>query len=106
MRSAAIALVATLIVLAVSVTTLRLQAPASANFNPQLAVVPTLREWHGSNGFFRFQSGAHIVLDPADARMLSPAAEAFQEDLASLIGIRPGIAQGSHPTPGDVFVTL
>jgi hexosaminidase len=106
MRPAAIALVASLIVLAVAVTTLRLQAPASANFNPQVAVVPTLREWHGLDGYFRFHSGARIVVDSADARILNPTAEVVQEDLGSLLGLQLGIAQGAYPMPGDMFMTL
>jgi hexosaminidase len=106
MRPAAIASVATLIVLAVSVTTLRLQAPASASLNPQYAVVPTLREWHGSDGYFRFHTGARIVVDSADAKTLNPTAEVFQEDLASLLGLRLGIAQGTYTLPGDMFMTL
>jgi hexosaminidase len=106
MRLAAIALVAALIALAVSDVALRPQAPADANFDPQLAVVPTLREWHPSNGYFRFHNGARIVVDSANTGALNPTAAAFQDDLASLIGIRPGMAQGLNATPGDVFVTL
>ena len=90
MRSAAIALVATLIAL-------RLQPPATAYFNPQFAVVSTLREWHGSDGYFRFHSGARIVVDSADARTLNQTAEAFQQDLAALMGIRTENRSGPVP---------
>jgi Glycosyl hydrolase family 20, catalytic domain/Glycosyl hydrolase family 20, domain 2 len=92
--------------LAVSVAALGKDSPGGLDLNPQLAVVPTLREWHGSDGFFRFRDGAQIVLDAADAGALNPTAEAFQEDLASLTGRRLEIAQGQYPAPGDVFLTL
>lgn len=96
----------TLVALGVSVAALGQDSPAGVDLNPQFAVVPTLRDWHGSDGYFRFRDGAQIVLDAADAKTLNPTAEALQEDLAALTGRRLGIAQGPYPVPGDVFVTL
>jgi len=92
--------------LAVSVAALGQDSPTGVDLNPQLAVVPALREWHGSDGFFTFRDGAQIVLDAADAGALNPTAEAFQEDLASLTGRRLEIAQGQYLVPGDVFLSL
>jgi Glycosyl hydrolase family 20, domain 2 len=106
-RSATIAGVLSLIALGVSLLLLlALHAPAGPTLSPQFAVVPTLREWHTSDGYFKFHDGSRIVIDSADAETLIPTAEALQEDLASLTGMRPGIVQGRDPTPGDVFVTL
>src|SRR4029077_14366139 len=92
--------------LAVALVVLPPDAPARADFNPQLAVVPTMREWHGADGTFNFQQGARIVVDSTDANTLLAAARLFREDLAALTGTRPEIAVGSHATPGDVFLTL
>ena len=107
MRSATIAGVLSLIALGASlILLLGLHAPAVTRLSPQFAVVPTLREWHASDGYFKFHGGSRIVIDPADAETLNPTAEALQEDLASLTGMRLGIVQGGDPMPGDVFVTL
>jgi glycosyl hydrolase family 20 len=105
-RSASIAGVLTLIALSTSLLGIHLGAPQGASLNPRLEVVPTLREWHASAGYFRFHVGSRIVIDSADAISLIPTAKAIQEDLASLTGARLMIAQGSYEMPGDVFVSL
>ena len=89
MRSAAIAISLILIVSSASLVYLRVQQKP-ADFNPQSAVVPTLREWHGSHGHFAFHAGGRIVLESADAQVLNPTAEAIRDDLASLTGLRVG----------------
>ena len=96
----------TLIALGVSVLLLAVHVPAGARLSPQFAVVPTLREWHTSEGYFKFQEGSRIVIDSAIAETLNPTAEALQEDLAGLTGVRLGIVQSRDSMPGDVFVTL
>ena len=106
MRSVLIARVLTLIALGVSVIALQFDTPAGADFNPQLAVVPTLREWHGYEGYFRFQDRARIVVDSSDAEALIPTADVVRQDLASLTATRPEIAQGASALPGDLFLTL
>jgi hexosaminidase len=105
-RSATIAGVLTLIAVSTSLLALELGAPKSRSLNPQFEVVPTLREWHASAGYFRFHIGSRIVIDSADSAALNLTAQAIQEDLASLTGARPMIAQGLDPTPGDVFLSL
>jgi hexosaminidase len=106
-RSATIAGVLSLIALGASMLLLlALHAPGGARLSPQFTVVPSLREWHTSDGDFKFQNGSRIVIDSADAESLNPTAEVLQEDLASLTGRRPVIAQGRDAMPGDVFVTL
>jgi hexosaminidase len=105
-RSATIAGVVVLIALSASLLVFELGVPSHAARSPQLAVTPTLREWHGSTGYFRFHAGARIVLDPADAATLDPTARAIQDDLASVTGARPVIAEAPNPTSGDVFLSL
>jgi hexosaminidase len=105
-RSATIAGVLVLVVLSASLLALRLGAVAGATDGPQLSVVPTLREWRGSPGYFVLHPGSRIIVDAADAVALDPTARAIQDDLASLTGTQPAITQGSNPKPGDVFLSL
>jgi glycosyl hydrolase family 20 len=77
----------------------------TTHFNPSIAVVPTLREWHGSAGQFELRSGARLVLDPVAAESLQPSAEVIREDLSSVFGIRVSITKSLRPMPGDVFLS-
>ena len=106
MRAATIAVVVALIALTASLLVIQLRIPAASAGGPPLSVVPGLREWHGASGYFRFHAGSRIIVDSADATALDPTAAAIQDDLASLTGSRPVIALGSHPTPGNVFLSL
>jgi hypothetical protein len=83
---ARIAGVVALIALFAALRLVQLGVPGDAARNPQLAVVPTLREWHGDSGYFRFHAGLRIILDSADAAALDPTARTIQDDLASLTG--------------------
>ena len=94
------------IALTTSVLVLEAGGPKGRSFTPQLEVVPTLREWHESGGYFRFRAGSRIVIDSADAAALNPTAQVIQEDLASLTGAPPVIARGLSETPGDVFISF
>ena len=105
-RSAAIARVLTAVALAASFVLLQLDAPAGANFNPQFAVVPSLREWQSAGGYLSLSHGTRVVVDSADAGAVTPTAEAIQADLAAVTGARPAMATGLRPTPVDVFVSL
>ena len=106
MRSASIACVLILIALTTSLLVLQRSAPGGTSLDPRLEVVPTLREWHASAGYFRLEVGSRIVVDSTDSPSLVPTAEAIQQDMASLTGVRPMIAKGLHETSGDVFLTL
>ena len=101
MRSASIACALTLIALTLSLLVLQRGASGGASLEPRLEVVPTLREWHASAGYFRFRAGSRIVVESTDAPSLMPTAEAIQEDVASLTGVRPMIARALNGTPGD-----
>jgi hypothetical protein len=105
-RSATVTGLLTLIALPASLLVLQLGVVNGAARTPQLPVVPTLREWHGSGGHFTLRPRSRIVVDPADATALDPTAQAIQDDLASLTGRRPALAKGSHPSPGDLFLSL
>lgn len=106
MRSTAIAGAVSIVALGAAVLVIGVHAPAGGSLNPQIAVVPTLREWQTSAGNFKFQNGSRIVIDSADAGALAPTAEALREDLLSLTGMRLGVVQGGQAMPGDLFVTL
>jgi hypothetical protein len=86
MRVATIAGVVALIALFASLLLVQLGVPGDATRKTQLAVVPTLREWHGASGYFRFQAALGIILDSADAAALDQTVRAIQDDLASLTG--------------------
>ena len=106
MRSATIAGVGTLFALSASLLVLLLGVPEGAAQDPQLSVVPTLREWQGSTGYFRLHVGSRIMLDSADATVLDATARVIQDDLASVTGARAVLTEGSAPTSGDVFLSL
>jgi hexosaminidase len=95
-----------LVALTTSLLVLKLGAPEGSILDPRLEVVPTLREWDASAGYFRFHVGSRIVVDSTDGSSLVPTAEAIQEDVTSLTGVRPMIARGLYETSGDVFVSL
>jgi hexosaminidase len=105
-RSAWIAGVGALIALSASLLVFQLVVPQDAARSRQLAVVPAMREWHGSPGYFRLHVDSRIIVDSADAAVLDPTARVIRDDLATLTGARPVITDGSGATPGDVFLSL
>jgi len=105
-RAPAIAGLLALIALSASFLVLHVVFPGDAPSSPQLAVVPTLREWHGDSGDFSLHAGSRIIVDSVDAGALDPTARVIQGDLASVTGVRVEIVQGSGPAPGDVFLSL
>ena len=73
--------------------------------NPQPFVIPTLREWHGDQGYFLLTPAARIVINAANKSALQKAADILQRELKEQSGINLKTITGK-PRKGDIFLTL
>ncbi|WP_414000324.1 family 20 glycosylhydrolase [Flavobacterium sp. W1B] len=73
--------------------------------NAKPFVIPSLREWVGSEGNFTLTSNSRIVVDAKYAATLMQAAKVFQNDLFDLCKIKPEAIVGI-PKSGDIFMSL
>ncbi len=74
--------------------------------NPAPPVIPSLREWQGSRGFFILSSSSRITIDPTYTARLNTTAQAFQSDLAAVTGHTLPIVVTISPAASDFFLTL
>src|SRR5579863_9229234 len=104
-----------LILIFTHLTPLRLLDPALTNAlflapqeapNPAPAVIPSLRQWQGGNGFFTLRSTSRIAIDPAYTTQLKNTANVFRDDLLAVTKHTLTIITITSPTEGDFFLTL
>ncbi len=90
----------------ISLIPLHLLAPSNIEINQAPAVVPAVREWHGSTGEFVLSLDSQIVLDPTYASQLQTTAQVFQQDLRSDLNTSLPIVVSSNPGTNNFFFTL
>ncbi|MFD6681812.1 family 20 glycosylhydrolase [Micromonospora parva] len=79
-------------------------AARAANPTPQVA--PSVREWTGGTGVWTLAPSSRILLDPAHAAQLSPAATALRVDLGAISGADVPVVSSATPGTGDILLTL
>ncbi|GLZ58352.1 family 20 glycosylhydrolase [Micromonospora sp. NBRC 107095] len=79
-------------------------AARAANPTPQVA--PSVREWTGGTGVWTLAPSSRILLDPAHAAQLSPAATALRVDLGAISGADVPVVSSATPGAGDILLTL
>ncbi|MFB6455191.1 family 20 glycosylhydrolase [Chitinophaga sp. Hz27] len=72
----------------------------------QPTVIPALREWHSQSGIYTLNATTNIVLDPAYAKVLSPGANVFLQDLQTFTHSRLHKIIVGKPAKGDIYLTL
>ena len=74
--------------------------------NPAPKVIPSLREWQGSSGFFTLSSASRIAIDPSYTAQLKNTAKVFQDDLFAVTGHTLPMVTTITLGAGDFFLTL
>ncbi len=74
--------------------------------NPAPRVIPSLREWQGSSGFFTLSSDSRIAVDPSYTAQIKNTAKVFQDDLFAATRHTLPIVTTISPRAGDFFLTL
>jgi hexosaminidase len=74
--------------------------------NPAPQVIPSLREWQGSSGFFTLSSVSRIAVDPSFTAQLENTAQVFQNDLFAVTRLTLPVVNTVSPAAGDFFLTL
>src|SRR5437879_3183836 len=74
--------------------------------NPVPKVIPSLREWQGSSGFFTLSSASRIAVDPSYTAQIKKTAKVFQDDLFAATRHTLPIVTTITPRAGDFFLTL
>jgi len=74
--------------------------------NPAPKVIPSLREWQGSNGSFTLSAASRIVIDPADAAQLKNTANVLRADLSAVTRYSLPIVTTTSVAAGDFFLTF
>jgi len=74
--------------------------------NPAPQVIPSLREWQGSSGFFTLSSISRIAVDPSFTAQLKNTAQVFQNDLFAVTRHTLTVVSTVSPAAGDFFLTL
>lgn len=73
--------------------------------NAKPFVIPSLREWVGTEGNLVLTTKSRIVVDAKYATTLVPAATVFKNDLFELTKLKPAVIVGI-PKAGDIFMSL
>src|SRR6266852_2546758 len=69
-------------------------------------VIPSLREWQGSKGYFTLSSTSRIAIDSSYTAQLKNTAKVFQDDLFAVTRHTLPLVTTNTPTAGDFFLTL
>ncbi|MDZ4992914.1 family 20 glycosylhydrolase [Clostridium perfringens] len=78
----------------------------SLGSNSKPEVVPTLREWVGTDGNFTITDSSRIVIDPAYENELSKTANEFKSDYEEIVKKPIEIIYSNSPEKGDFYFTL
>lgn len=76
-----------------------------AGNNPKPFVIPSLREWYGTDGEFKLTPKSKIVIDPRYKTTLKEAAKIFQAELETLSSLKLKVSYGQAQA-GDIYITL
>lgn len=98
--------VAGLVLALLSLVPFHLLSPTVFLVNEAPAVVPVLRDWHGSSGDLALGPGTRIILDPTFVDQLQVTAGVFRQDLFTQTGLSAPIVVDRDPGVDNVFVTL
>ncbi|EGT3617277.1 glycosyl hydrolase family 20, partial [Clostridium perfringens] len=75
-----------------------------SNIKPE--VVPSLREWVGTDGNFTITDSSRIVIDPTYETELSKTASEFKSDYEEIVKKPIEIVYSNSPEKGDFYFTL
>ncbi|MGG5461924.1 discoidin domain-containing protein [Clostridium sp. B9] len=80
------------------------QGSLGENTKPE--VVPSLREWVGTDGNFIINDSTRIVIDPAYEEELNRTATEFKADYEEIVGNTIEVVYSTNPQKGDFYFTL
>ncbi|MDZ5252256.1 discoidin domain-containing protein [Clostridium sp. LIBA-8841] len=78
----------------------------SLGSNSKPEVVPTLREWVGTDGNFTITDSSRIVIDPSYENELSKTSSEFKADYEEIVKKPIEIVYSNSPKKGDFYFTL
>lgn len=74
--------------------------------NPQPNVIPSLREWKGTTGFFKLKKTINLVIEPTSSDKLKPFINTFLNDLKMMLPTGNFIIKEGSPKKGDIYFKI
>ena len=74
--------------------------------NSAPSVVPALQKWGGGKGVWTISARSRILIEPANAASLSPAAIQLSKDIAEVSGVKLAVVAGTDVRADDIALSL
>lgn len=74
--------------------------------NAKPFIIPSLREWHGGDGYFILNASSEIVIDPQYKESLQNLASLLQQEIKDFSGLELKITYAKNKGYGNIYLSL